>query len=129
MNHRLGMRKPVNMDVMLEDASLGLIHCVAEDIGAGGMFVRSQSIYLYPNTTVSVLFNTGAPSDETLHRLPARVVWSRNDGAGLMFTKYTAGGMDALHRLLSGPGALVEDPMEEDGADDQEYTARVYASA
>lgn len=125
MNHRLGMRKSVRMNVTLEESSLGLVQCTAEDVGFGGIFIRTRPIHLFPNTTVTLQLNVNDGPDRDLPapRLPARVVWSNGRGAGLMFTKYSNDGMDMLRRLLLPPRTTTDDN-DDDSLDEGATRAR-----
>lgn len=75
------------------------------NLSIGGVFAEIDATALSPNAPVDVAFVFRQGEGASPHRLPARVIWVGNKGAGLMFTHFRQETMQvlraALHRGLA----------------------------
>lgn len=97
MEHRLSARERLSIPIMLYRQGLPVLTGISDDIGLGGLFVRTRSALWHINECYEVELSCAGV--RTL-RLRAVVVHWREDGVGLMFDEMTdSQRADLLHLL------------------------------
>lgn len=103
IDHRWSVRQPLTLPVKLYQGGEPLGQGRTQNIGIGGMFVELNALRLKklpPEARLSVAFTVTANGATTHHRLPATVIWSREAGAGLMFTDFNVETVHTLRDIL-----------------------------
>ncbi len=85
MEHRWNSRRPLTGKVILNSALLGLRRARIRDIGAGGVCIELQNEGLVANLHIELVFVGDEGGVLHIHRVPALVVWTSHNIAGLMF--------------------------------------------
>ena len=93
MEHRLSLRTPLTMNVVIYYNGLGLLQARSIDVSRHGMLVDTGQMTLPLHAVVDVAFpldsgKRAAPPQRT----PAMVVRLADEGIGLMFAKEFANG-------------------------------------
>lgn len=99
-DHRWSTRQSVSLPVKLFNGGETLLQGQTQNLGIGGMFVQTRRKKLPLNAEISVAFSLCANGNTSHHRLPATVVWSSEDGAGLMFTDFNVETVHTLREIL-----------------------------
>jgi hypothetical protein len=103
VDHRWSARQELALPVKLFDGGQAVAHGKTHNVGIGGMFVElleAQPGKLTENSQVSVAFTINNNGSTSHHRLPATVIWSREKGAGLMFTDFNVETVHTLRDIL-----------------------------
>lgn len=86
MEHRLSIRTPLRMNVVIYYSGLGLVQAHSLDISRNGMLVHTGPMSLPLHAMVDVAFPLEADErTDPPQRTPAMVVRLANEGVGLMF--------------------------------------------
>ncbi len=85
MEHRWNPRRLVTAKVILSSAAFGPKWARIEDIGAGGACVEVEGATLPANLHVEVIFIWNEGGVLQIRRVPALIVWTSSNLAGLMF--------------------------------------------
>lgn len=99
VDHRWSARQELALPVKLYEGGETLAQGRTHNVGIGGMFVEwsaSMAKQLPMDARLSVSFSITNNGNTTHHRLPATVIWSEANGAGLMFTDFN---VDTVHTL------------------------------
>ncbi|MES9870915.1 MAG: PilZ domain-containing protein [Sedimenticola sp.] len=102
MEHRCSPRKPVSMDVVLKYRGLGLVRGQTEDVGVGGMFVKTGRIRLPVNAVLDVSVIMEGARGMSPFRTECIVVHTTDGGVGLMFCDLDESCHGLLHDLVYG---------------------------
>ena len=100
MEHRWSMRKPITNSVMLKGTPFGVIQVSARDISLGGMYVDTGKKPLHLNATVDLAFMVSGDNERQVCVVPAVVVRTTDEGAGLMFQRFAPSTFRLLGSLL-----------------------------
>lgn len=100
MEHRWSMRKPIANSVMLKGTPFGVIQVRAKDISLGGMYVDTGKKPLNINASVDLAFTVTEESERKVCVVPAVVVRTTDEGAGLMFHRFAPSTFRLLGSLL-----------------------------
>lgn len=100
MEHRWSMRKPITNNVMLKGTPFGVIQVRAKDISLGGMYVDTGKKPLHVNATVDLAFMDTADGEQQVCVVPAVVVRTTAEGAGLMFHRFAPSTFHMLGSML-----------------------------
>jgi hypothetical protein len=84
VEHRWSPRKPINMEVSLFYPPLGSLTGKTRNISLEGMYVEMDGSEIPQQARLEVAFITRHGDRERIHRLPAYVVHSHEQGVGLM---------------------------------------------
>jgi hypothetical protein len=98
-DHRWSARQHLTLPVKLYNGSEPVGQGRTHNVGIGGMFVEVSALNgntLPAETPVSIAFSVTNNGNTTHHRLPATVIWSAEEGAGLMFTDFN---LETVHTL------------------------------
>lgn len=95
---RWGMRKSVEVDVVIDNQPLCLLHGSIGNVSIGGLFVRTKPAALNPNARVELVLLLQEGGGTRVYRMPAIVVRLTDKGAGLIFDRYD---IDAFRTLVS----------------------------
>ncbi|OOZ36637.1 hypothetical protein BOW51_06270 [Solemya velesiana gill symbiont] len=90
------------MDVVLNYRSLGLVRGQTQDVGVGGMFVKTGRIRLPVNAMVDVSVIMEGARGMSPFRTEAIVVHTTDGGVGLMFCDLEDDHHTLLHELIYG---------------------------
>lgn len=99
-DHRWSTRQSMTLPVKLYNDGETLLQGQTQNLGIGGMYVQTRQKKLPLNADLSVAFTLSANGVTSHHRLPATVVWSSDDGAGLMFTDFNIETVHTLREML-----------------------------
>ena len=99
-DHRWSTRQSVSVPVKVYNGGEALLQGQTQNLGIGGMYVKTRHKKLPLNAEISVAFTVSANGNTSHHRLPATVVWSGDDGAGLMFTDFNVETVHTLREIL-----------------------------
>ena len=100
MEHRWGARKAISIETALYHNNKLVIRCIGQNIGRGGMFVKSGPLYLSKNTRVELKFSLPTHQGNNQFHLPAVITHNARDGLGLMFTGNTAQARNSIMSIL-----------------------------
>lgn len=100
MEHRWSMRKPVASSVMVKSNSMGVIQGRVRDVSLGGIYVDTGNKPLDINSSVDLAFVESAEPAKRVCVVPAVVVRTTNEGAGLMFNRFAPSTFRMLQSLL-----------------------------
>lgn len=103
VDHRWSARQELMVPVKLFDGGEAVAQGRSHNLGIGGMFVELREIdgtKLPENSRVSVAFSINSNGSTSYHRLPATVIWSGTNGAGLMFTDFNVETVHTLRDIL-----------------------------
>jgi hypothetical protein len=103
VDHRWSARQDLAVPVKLFDGGETVAQGRTHNVGIGGMFVELHGIdstKLPENARVSVAFTINNEGQTSYHRLPATVIWSGENGAGLMFTDFNVETVHTLRDIL-----------------------------
>ncbi len=107
MERRWGVRKPVTVDVVVDNQPACLLRAQIGDISIGGLFVRTEAPQtLHRHARVELVLMPQQNGATRVYRLPATVVRLSTDGAGLMFDEYDLSAFRTLVLLLFGDKKL-----------------------
>lgn len=95
---RWGMRKSVEVDVVIDNQPSCLLHGSIGNVSIGGLFVRTKPTALNPNARVELVLLLQEGGGTRVYRMPAIVVRLTEKGAGLIFDRYN---IDAFRTLVS----------------------------
>lgn len=99
-DHRWSARLPLTLDVKVFDGGEPIAQGHTQNVGIGGMFIDTHKRKLPLNSRIAVAFSVGAGGNVSHHRLPATVIWSSEEGAGLMFTDFNVDTVHTLREIL-----------------------------
>jgi PilZ domain-containing protein len=102
-DHRWSARQHLRVPVKLYNGGEQLGQGRTHNVGIGGMYVELTALNgrkLSAETPVSVAFSVTNRGSTTHHRLPATVIWSADEGAGLMFTDFNVETVHTLRDIL-----------------------------
>jgi hypothetical protein len=102
-DHRWSARQHLKLPVKLYNGGEALGQGRTQNVGIGGMYVELSALKgkkIPAETPVSVAFTVTSAGNTTHHRLPATVIWSADDGAGLMFTDFNVETVHTLRDIL-----------------------------
>lgn len=111
MERRWGARKPVEVDVVVDNQPAGLRRGTIGDVSIGGLFVRMAPEGLSPDAPIELVLLVQQEGGMQVYRMPAVVARLAPDGAGLRFDHYDVGTFRTLVMLLlalkrgAAPGA------------------------
>lgn len=97
---RLGPRRQLALEVMLNHRRLGLQLCHTRDISLEGLFVETNEFELRMNARVELVLKIPANAKPKHHRVKAKVVKVEKHGATLIFYKLDESTYTALVDLL-----------------------------
>ncbi|HEY3487025.1 MAG TPA: PilZ domain-containing protein [Gammaproteobacteria bacterium] len=100
MDRRWGMRKPVSVDVVIDNLPSNLLRGHIGNISIGGLFVKTAPMPLRVNAPVELVLLLEDDDGTRVYRLPAVVVRLTPEGAGLMFDQYDVNAFRTLVVLL-----------------------------
>jgi hypothetical protein len=102
VDHRWSARQDMALPVKLYNGGEPVGQGRTHNVGIGGMFVELKTVKgkLPMDARVSVSFSVTSNGNTTHHRLPATVIWSADDGAGLMFTDFNVETVHTLRDIL-----------------------------
>ena len=108
MEHRWSERKPIELDVALFYAPLGMITGKTRDVSLEGMYVQTEGVQLPLHAELEISFVTETSNGARReHHLPACVVHGDGVGVGLMLRHMSYGDFYALrHMLTATPASL-----------------------
>ena len=102
MEHRWSERKPIEMEVALYYAPVGMITGKTRDVSLEGMYVHTDGFELPLHAELEVSFVTRNGGNEHEHHMPAYVVHGNGDGGvGLMLRHVDYSDFYALRYMLS----------------------------
>jgi hypothetical protein len=102
-DHRWSARQSLALPVKLYNDGEALGQGRTHNVGIGGMFVEfsvPRGKRLPAEARVHVAFSVTSRGNTTHHRLPATVIWSHDEGAGLMFTDFNVETVHTLRDIL-----------------------------
>jgi len=87
MERRSSNRKSVEVSVYLSDGDKRLSRCIATDISANGIFLKTNPLFVPRHKCLKLLFALRANSSNLvrLRRVTAIVTRSQQDGVGMRF--------------------------------------------
>ncbi len=97
---RLGPRKRLALEVMLDHQRLGLQRCQTRDISLDGVFVESDKLALRRNNIVDLVLKIPADGKTKHYRIKAKVANVRRYGARFIFRALDEKAYAALVDLL-----------------------------
>lgn len=100
MERRWTTRRKLGLDVDVAYDGGGVQGCHTNDIGLGGVFVKTGERVLPGDQPVELRFKLRGPADMEEHTIRAKVVRLVPGGAGLMFRDFDAGAFRSLQRVL-----------------------------
>ena len=100
MERRWGMRKSVEVEVVIDNQPVCLLRGRIDNISIGGLFVHTEPAPLRMNTPVELVLLLEDDNGTRVYRLPAVVVRITAEGAGLMFDQYDVNAFRTLVVLL-----------------------------
>ncbi|MFL6650130.1 MAG: PilZ domain-containing protein [Sulfurifustaceae bacterium] len=100
MDRRWGMRKPVGVDVVIDNQPSCLLPGRIGNVSVGGLFVQTEAASLNPNARVEIVLMLQQGNGTSVYRMPAMVVRLTPNGAGLRFDEYDVNAFRALVVLL-----------------------------
>lgn len=100
MERRWGMRKAIQVDVVIDNQPACLLRGRIGNVSTGGLFVQTEPTSLSQNEQVELVLMLQQESGTRVYRISAMVVRLAQDGAGLMFDQYDVNAFRALVVLL-----------------------------
>lgn len=100
MERRWTTRRKLGLDVDVAFDGGTVQGCHTNDIGLGGVFVKTGEHVLPRDQPVELRFKLQGPADVEEHTIRAKVVRLVPGGAGLMFRDFDAGAFRSLQRVL-----------------------------
>lgn len=100
MDQRWSTRIPIDLDVLLDYPSLGLIRGRARDISLEGMFIETGQIALAADEALAVAFVLDSGQHKKPYNLKAKVVHTANRGAGVVFHNIDAEAAQCIKKIL-----------------------------
>lgn len=100
LDHRWSTRQALTLPVKLYNSGESIVQGRTQNLGIGGMFVETDAHRLPLNSPLSVSFTVSNNGSTSHHRLPATVIWSGHEGAGLMFTDFNVETVHTLREIL-----------------------------
>lgn len=100
MERRWGMRKAIEVDVVIDNQPACLLRGRIGNISVGGLYVRTEPGSLSKNSQVELVLMLQQDNGTRVYRLHAMVARLAPDGAGLMFDQYDVNAFRALVVLL-----------------------------
>lgn len=100
MERRGGMRKSLEIDVVIDNQPACLLQGRIGNVSIGGLFVQTEAASLTANTQVELVLMLQREDGTQVYRMPAMVVRVTPRGAGLMFDQYDVNAFRALVVLL-----------------------------
>ena len=100
MERRWGLRKPIQVDVVIDNQPTCLVRGQIGDVSIGGLFVRTEPDRLRMNSQVELVLMLQQGEGTQVYRMPAMVVRLTSNGAGLMFDQYDVNAFRTLVVLL-----------------------------
>ena len=100
MERRWGARKPVEVDVVVDNQPACLRRGTIGDVSIGGLFVRMEPKGLTPDAPIELVLLLQQEGGMQVYRMPAVVARLAPDGAGLRFDQYDVGAFRILVMLL-----------------------------
>src|SRR5690554_764782 len=88
MERRWGIRKSVDVEVVIDCQRRGLLRGRLGNVSVGGLFVRTEPSVLTRNTHVEVVLMLQHADGTRVYRMPALVVRLSPNGVGLMLDQY-----------------------------------------
>jgi hypothetical protein len=87
MERRSSNRKSVEVNVYLADGNSGVSRCMATDISANGIFLKTNPLYVPRHKCLKLMFALRINSSNVvrLRRIAAIVTRSQQDGVGMRF--------------------------------------------
>lgn len=119
MERRWGLRKSIEVDVVIDNQPTCLIRGRIGNVSIGGLFVRTEQTNLTMNSQVELVLMLQQEGGTQVYRLPAMVVRLTPQGAGLMFDQYDVDAFRTLVALLLAKQRAAPQP----GKDRSETTA------
>ena len=99
-DHRWSTRLPLSLEVKVFDGGEPIAQGHTHNVGIGGMFIDTTRNKLPLNSRIAVAFSVSTKGNMSHHRLPATVIWSSDEGAGLMFTDFNVDTVHTLREIL-----------------------------
>lgn len=100
MERRWGMRKAVEIDVVIDNQPESLLRGQIGNVSVGGLYVRTEPRNLSKDSQVELVLMLQQDSGTRVYRMAAMVVRLTHEGAGLMFDQYDVNAFRALVGLL-----------------------------
>lgn len=112
MERRWGMRKSIDVEVVIDNQPACLIRGRIGNVSVGGLFVRTEDSSLAMNSQVELVLMLQQDQGTQVYRLPAMVVRLTPQGAGLMFDEYDVDAFRTLVALLLAKQRAAKQPGE-----------------
>lgn len=100
MERRWGMRKAIEVDVVIDNQPACLLRGRIGNVSIGGLYVRTEPGSLSKDSQVELVLMLQQDNGTRVYRMHAMVVRLTHDGAGLMFDQYDVNAFRALVVLL-----------------------------
>ncbi len=100
MERRWGIRKSVEIDVVIDNQPNCLLRGRIGNVSIGGLFVRTEPAGLAVNSQVELVVILHEEQGARVYRMPAMVVRLTPNGAGFMFDQYDVNAFRTLVMLL-----------------------------
>jgi hypothetical protein len=100
MERRWGVRRPVEVEVLIDNQPACTLQGRVDNISIGGLFVKTEASSLRMNAPVELVLSIDEAGNKHVYRLPAVVVRQANGGVGLMFDQYDVSAFRTLVVLL-----------------------------
>lgn len=97
---RWGARKPIEVDVVIDNQPVSLLHGRIGNISIGGLYVETASVGLHTNAKVELVLLLQEQGGTRVYRMPALVVRVAGNGAGFMFDQYDVNAFRTLVALV-----------------------------
>lgn len=100
MERRWGVRKSIEVDVVIDNQPNCLQRGRIGDVSIGGLFVRTEPAGLAMNSQVELVLMLQQKDGTRVYRMPAMVARLTANGAGFMFDQYDVNAFRTLVVLL-----------------------------
>jgi len=99
MENRWSQRTPLELNLVIHYAPLGLIRATTKDVSSTGMFIDTGRIILSPEETIELSFSLPSSRDLHTYTVPASVVHSSAQGSGIEFVNCKLDDFDLFNNL------------------------------
>lgn len=96
MEHRWGIRRPIDLDVMVDCHSRGALRGRIRNISSGGLFVATGAASPPVHAGVNLAFTLRTNGLIRISRIEAVVTRVAEDGFGLMFSQFNPRALAAV---------------------------------
>lgn len=105
MERRWTQRKPVKVDVVIDNQPVGLMRGRIANVSVGGLYVHTGPITPAPQAHVELVLLRQTESGTRVYRIPTTVVRTANQGVGLVIHQYDLDSFRTLVALLLDPNS------------------------